>query len=340
MDKNFFIGHLKSKLKYEFDNRIEEISENGIDEVVSNAKEIAALKEIEAFDYSDLDAEQLQYLISLSNPLMIIYNLWNDTEFKLEDVVEHITVEWKGADEEAKELKTLDAQSFTDLYNKLVDKLYTELMEFEKKTPESKRDENFLKVYEIKKQFRDAVSRFVFTDDTLTALSKSDYILQRMYGFSKDFDELSSDPGLIDKITHKFIMREMLAQLLYEGVKDEYNEYIEEVKKLPPEKIIDEAYKLTFMHKFYNSLDPYTSDLSTERVIALLSVENPLNCLYNGWLDRDISYTDDVEAVITETADTEIVENGIDEQKYGIYKDEEQNFEEKTEEAEEMGFEP
>ena len=102
---------------------------------------------------------------------------------------------------------------------------------------------------------------------------------------------------------------DVIADKLFERVKKEYEEYIAFVKKMSPEKIIDEAYKLTTLHDLYTSLDPGTYDLTTEQLSALFSMEDPLWCLYHEWMRCDFTLMNDMRYVVSCVADENLPEN-------------------------------
>ena len=100
-----------------------------------------------------------------------------------------------------------------------------------------------------------------------------------------------------------------LAERMLERVNLEYDEYITEVKKMPPEKIIDEAYTITIMNDFRSGLESITYSLGTEKLKAVMMLENPLWDLYNEWMKRDWTYNDDIHNTIMDVIDGQSAEN-------------------------------
>lgn len=74
---------------------------------------------------------------------------------------------------------------------------------------------------------------------------------------------------------------------LYSKLEKEYNSFIENLKKSPPEKIIDKAYEKVMKEElcamFYPEYDRYDID----QIKALNKTKAPLQELYNGWMDSD-----------------------------------------------------
>lgn len=74
---------------------------------------------------------------------------------------------------------------------------------------------------------------------------------------------------------------------LYSKLEKEYNSFIEDLKKSPLEKIIDKAYEKVMKEElcamFYPEYDRYDID----QIKALNKTKEPLQELYNGWMDSD-----------------------------------------------------
>jgi hypothetical protein len=167
---------------------------------------------------------------------------------------------------------------------------------------------NFHSEVEIKTKLRDELLDASMTDETVQALWAKGNVLESAYRF---FTEESKDNQVhlamfeyLEKTEHEY-----LAEKVFDMVKAEYESYIDEVKKMPPEKIVDEAYKISILYDIYISLDPDTSSVSAERLRALHSIDKPLWCLYHTWMKRDITYMDDITDVIKDVANERIAEN-------------------------------
>ena len=74
---------------------------------------------------------------------------------------------------------------------------------------------------------------------------------------------------------------------LYSKLEKEYNSFIEDLKKSPAEKIIDKAYEKVMKEElcamFYPEYDRYDID----QIKALNKTKEPLQELYDGWMDND-----------------------------------------------------
>lgn len=77
-------------------------------------------------------------------------------------------------------------------------------------------------------------------------------------------------------------------------VRSEYNAFVEEVKQLTPQEIVDHAYQLTFKYDLMACLAD--CDLSREEFEALLDCPNTLETMYGEWMymsndiDEDLQY--------------------------------------------------
>ena len=87
---------------------------------------------------------------------------------------------------------------------------------------------------------------------------------------------------------------------LYNKLSVEFDRYTSGLVNLPPNKILDEAYKKTFMEDI---LVFFESDDFVDEVDAtvLLSLKNPMQALYKGWEDTDPTYLDHLRDSITNT---------------------------------------
>jgi hypothetical protein len=179
---------------------------------------------------------------------------------------------------------------------------------------------------EIKHQIRDALRETSMTDYMMYALYVADNALDEAYRFYKE--ESGSDQihlavwEYLDKAEHDY-----LAGRVFDRAKLEYEDYVDTVKEMPPEKIIAEAYKLTILYDLHISLEPETSQFSTEQLRALISLDSPLWILYDEWQRRDFTHMDDIKDVITEVADERAGENeadgcGIDPDPFGLNEEE------------------
>jgi len=85
-------------------------------------------------------------------------------------------------------------------------------------------------------------------------------------------------------------------EILYEKVEDEYNAFIERLKQLPPDKIIDHAYEKIFKEYLMVALEE--KKLSYNEAKAMLSLKYPLDELYQEWMHTDISYMDMLSDIV------------------------------------------
>lgn len=161
---------------------------------------------------------------------------------------------------------------------------------------------------EIKYQICNELYNIFMSDEMVQALMLKDNALDDAYRFyleeNRDNQVFLAVSDYLEKEERSY-----LADKLYDRVKAEYDEHLGEVKTWPPEKIIDEAYKLTILYDFMCSLDSYLdATLSTERLKALLSLDNPLWSMYQEWMRSDYSHMDDIRDVIMQTADERVSE--------------------------------
>lgn len=92
---------------------------------------------------------------------------------------------------------------------------------------------------------------------------------------------------------------------LYLKMELEFDNFIDNLKTLSPEKIIESSYEKVFKEEILNCFDE-SNPLDEKQAKALLSKKNPLDYLYQEWLDMDSSYIDLLVDSIKHSADKEI----------------------------------
>lgn len=84
--------------------------------------------------------------------------------------------------------------------------------------------------------------------------------------------------------------KDTIKDLLYEKMSNEQNDFIENLKHLLPEKIIQSAYEKVMRDDI---LMLFEDDfLDDKQIKALLRLERPLSACYDEWLKNDCSYMD------------------------------------------------
>ncbi len=102
-------------------------------------------------------------------------------------------------------------------------------------------------------------------------------------------------------------MSELLRQTLWEKAAKEQSDFIDGLKLLTPEQIIDKAYEkvmrddilLTFENDF----------LEDKQVAALVKLDKPLAACYDAWMETDYSHMEMLRDTIEDYADELIEEN-------------------------------
>ena len=102
-----------------------------------------------------------------------------------------------------------------------------------------------------------------------------------------------------------------LACDLYEKVKKEYTEFIDNMRKQDADYLIRVAYEIVWKENIYQYIESESPCLSKEQYIALLSAPNTLHELYCDWLSSSELYTyDDIETLLEDTAGAIIASKG------------------------------
>ena len=85
---------------------------------------------------------------------------------------------------------------------------------------------------------------------------------------------------------------------LYKKVENEFNEYIKKLKKLPLDKIINKSYETAIKEEFKSLCYHEFNILSDNDVKYLLKKEQPLQTLYDCWLDSNANINELLSTVI------------------------------------------
>lgn len=98
-----------------------------------------------------------------------------------------------------------------------------------------------------------------------------------------------------------------LRSRLYEKVYNEQQEFIADLKKSTPEKIIEQAYELVIREDILMTFeDDY---LSSEQIKELLKLNTPLALCYDEWLHNDCSHMEMLRDSITDFSSELVKEN-------------------------------
>ena len=101
--------------------------------------------------------------------------------------------------------------------------------------------------------------------------------------------------------------KETLRELLYEKASKEQDAFVEYLKTLPPEQIIDKAYEKVMRDDILMSFeDDYLSD---KQVAELIKLDYPLSACYDEWMDTDVSHMEMLRDTIDSYAKRLVEEN-------------------------------
>lgn len=89
-------------------------------------------------------------------------------------------------------------------------------------------------------------------------------------------------------------------KLLYEKVRVEYERFIEALKKMTPEQVIEKAYEKAIKEDMVTEIQQ--CNLTQEEANALYLEKYPLDLMYQEWLDTDVSFMGLLRDSIDDTA--------------------------------------
>ena len=162
-----------------------------------------------------------------------------------------------------------------------------------------------------KLNFRNILYNIPMSEETVQALCLKIKVLDDMHEQFNEFREI----GDFYEFAAEYLERaecDYLAEQVFSLATLEYQNYVDKVKVLPPQEIIDSAYNLTMLSDLHTSLAPIPGHgRSANQLKALLADGNPLWSVYRTWQKSDYSFLDDMQYFIGETADRLCAEHGI-----------------------------
>ena len=88
--------------------------------------------------------------------------------------------------------------------------------------------------------------------------------------------------------------------LLIQKVQSEYDEFIESLKKLPSEKVINFSYEKVIKEDLVTSIE--STNLDEIQAKSLYRLKYPLDYCYREWLDNDLNHMEMLEDTINDAA--------------------------------------
>lgn len=97
-------------------------------------------------------------------------------------------------------------------------------------------------------------------------------------------------------------MNEMdIRKKLYEKMQNEYNDFIEEMKNNEPQFIVNNAYQIVIKEELVAMFYPESEQYDIDEIKALNKAKNPLEELYQGWMDSDAGIHSVLEDNVSDT---------------------------------------
>ncbi len=100
---------------------------------------------------------------------------------------------------------------------------------------------------------------------------------------------------------------EELRDLLYDKVKAEYDQFLDGLKTLPVEEVIQKSYEKVFKEDILLTFEE-SEHFSDEQLKALLKTSNTLDACYTAWLKQDYTYMDMLSDTIGDYAENRVKE--------------------------------
>lgn len=109
--------------------------------------------------------------------------------------------------------------------------------------------------------------------------------------------------GLVLVKQYRFFSMERYADRLVAKVVDEYDNFIEDMKKRPPEEIIMSAYEIVIKEQIRMHMTEVPQQIEEQKTDALISSQNTLDAIYEQWCSDDDFVDKDIEVIVENTAD-------------------------------------
>lgn len=94
-----------------------------------------------------------------------------------------------------------------------------------------------------------------------------------------------------------------IKQELYDKLQEEYDNFIENLKTMTPEQIIDNSYEKVMKEELKDMFFPSMCNYDLAQIKALKKAEAPLDELYQGWMDFDGGIHESLEYSVEDTLD-------------------------------------
>ena len=98
---------------------------------------------------------------------------------------------------------------------------------------------------------------------------------------------------------------EELNTAIYKKLFAEHEKFVDELKRSPPELVIECAYELVMKEDILLSFEE--NDLTDAQCRALLKSKHPLNDLYEAWEHSESRHMEDIRDCIERHADNEVL---------------------------------
>ncbi len=192
----------------------------------------------------------------------------------------------------------------------IFEKINNELLEMKKDVYQPSEDKEQLSKVKVLSDFVEALKWIPLNDRQLNMLMNKN-IISNFYSFYKntEFKELGIEENDIASITAFWIKANDIddsKSRLIEKVKQEYNDFIQEMKCKPPEVIISSAYEISTKEDIVSEIE--CGNLGEKDIDTLLSMEKPVDTIFIEWMANGLSVMDFIEDTIKDVVEDREVE--------------------------------
>lgn len=95
--------------------------------------------------------------------------------------------------------------------------------------------------------------------------------------------------------------KDKIRNLLYLKMETEYEIFIDNLLKKKPKEIINSSYEKVIKEDILSMFDPYSKKFDLEEINYLYNEKNPLQMLYQEWMDSNYNESELVEENLLDT---------------------------------------
>lgn len=190
--------------------------------------------------------------------------------------------------------------------DKVLDMIDAELSELEENTPFLKRDGAYFSELQIKTAFRNVLYNTPLSERIAGLLLQKNDVLHDILNYWVGLTSEKRGPDRDDfyEVSNRYLENLDLTDKndrLFKRANEEYNKFIDDLMKKSPEDIVMAANEIVQKDDILLLLED--NCLLAKQLSVLLTLEEPLNTLYDAWIDKGYSHMEILRDTMNELID-------------------------------------